>query len=498
MKNFIVAAMTAMLSLPIVAQNSEINRLLMHQKDGSVKVFAIEDVDSITFDNVTEKAVGLEVTAITGSSATIECTMPEGVSKYYVAVVPVDGMVTNIKTFVVENKQAEMAESGSVTLTGLKGGTKYQAAALAFDKYGIATIVSTVELTTKAAEAFTIEIDDVTWGDANVTITPTDTTMKYYYYCMPMSKVNTLDGGIDGIVKFDYDFWQMQADTYYMNLNEVIQEALISGAKTFRTSEESGMAMWGSESVVYCYGIDSVGNAVTPLCYKTFTTTLPIASSNEFDITINKIHPNSVEASITATNDDTYFIAVQRKKFVDYYASQPEAMAYALLSNNYNNPDAFANGNHNIAAEDFSLFTNQDYYIIVFGFNNGLSTSVKTIPFHTLRSSSSAITAFESYFYDENGNITAAKVADNTYTYEVESGTEPCTIFNDLTSVVTEASENYSYSYDSNDDACKLNITGSTIANQNGVYATMEVAIPTHPEVTTILFVSKSTLPTTE
>lgn len=370
-----------------------------------------------------------------------------------------------------------------------KGGTVTEFAIADIDS--ITFDVANTDTTAAKDITFDISISDITWGDAQVTITPSDAAAKYYYYTMPAWKLDQI-GGIDGIIDFDYDFWKMQANMYYMDVNDVIQEVLVSGPQSFRTSDDSGMFKWGNTALVYCYAIDSLGNVITPLTYKNFTTTMPNASSNEFSVKINKILPNGVEASITTTNNDQYFIGAQRKKFTDYYVNDPDTMAYVLLSSNYKNADAFTTGNHDIAAEDFSLYANQDYNLIVFGYDNGRSTPVTMVPFHTLRGASSTNMGFESYFCDDNGDVNLTKVADGTYSYAVEDGTAPCTLFNDLTAVVTEATDNYTYTYDSGDGTLTMTITGSTTADTDGVYATMTVNSTYHPEVTKIIFTVKT------
>lgn len=493
MKKLIFTVIALLLTVAGMAQTAETNRVILHQKDGTTKAYDIAALDSITFDNVSGEAVGIEVTATGASSATVKCTKPESVSKYYIAAIPDDGSVTDIRQYVIDNHQKELTESGTAEITGLTNGRKYLATTLAFDKYGIATETATAAFSTLNKEAFEIALDDFTWGDAHVVITPADQSMRYYYYAMPMSKVNSLEGGIDGIMKFDRDFWQYQADMYSTDINEIIQEQLISGRLDTRTSDIFGMAMWGTDAIVYCYGIDNKGNAVTSLSYKTFKTTTPVASDNEFTVKVDKVYPSGVEATITPKNNDTYFFAVQRDKFVNYWQDKPDTLAYQLLQNNYKNPDAFANGEHKIAKEDFSLYSGQHYNIIVFGYNNGLSTPVKIVPFITPRSASSTTSKFEEFFYDENGNIdpeTLKKVDDKTYAYYVDNGNEPCTVFGDITLIEAVPDSSYSYSYDSGDGTVKLDIKGSTTADTKGIYATMDVNIPDHPEITKILFVS--------
>lgn len=492
MKATLLFFITVCICIGSQAQTVSGKRMLIHGKDRTMHVYDVKDVDSITFAEIHLSPTIITVNEVSGSSAKIKVTLPDNALKCAVAAIPDDGSINDIKDYIAANHQIELKESADTVLRNLKSGTKYLAATLTYDKYEVPTTVSSVAFSTPSEAQFSITVDDISWGDARVTITPSNADMRYYYYCMPMSKVNTLQGGINGIMKFDYDFWQMQADMYGMTVNEVIQEQLTSGTQTFRTSEISGMAMWNTESMVYCYGMDGEGNVLTPLTYQRFTTSKPIPSNNTFDIQITNVTPTSVEATITPSNNDRYFIAVQRKKFVDFYAEKTDTMAYSLLSNNYNNPDAFATGVHQVKKEDFTLNGNQDYFLIVFGVNNGLSTPVKMVPFKTLRSSSSAIMAFESYFCNDQGapNLDKLQALGNkSFRYSVANEQVPCNIFTDLTSVVTTTTASYHYTYDAGDNQCSLEINGTKEADKDGVYATLKVNIPSHPDISTIFLV---------
>ncbi len=495
-KTLLIAVATLCAAVTTHAQQRNENRMLLHQKDGSTVVYAIDDMDSITFAQVANAGASVEVASVDGTTATVNCTLQKSCKKCYVAAVPDDGSVADIKTYILQNHQHELTESGTVQLAGLKGGTKYKAAVLPFDQYGITTDIATASFATEAADMFDISIDDITWGDAKVTIAPVDKTMKYYYYSMTMEKVNSIANGIDGLAQFDRDFWSVQANMYGCDINEIIQSSLVSGDQTFRTSEAGTMARWNSEVVVYCYGIDAQGNASTPVMVKTFTTTSPVPSSNEFSVTIDQAYPNGVKATITPTNDDTYFVAVQRKRFTDFYEGKLDSMAYVLLQSSYQNEGQFHSGAYTTSKDEYYLNANQDYNIIVFGYNNGLSTPVTMIPFKTPRSSSSAISRFEDAFCDDNGQVdteTLTDKGDKTWAYTIESASEPCELFTTITgitaSIAPESSAPYSYTYDSGDNACKLTLTGTSGADANGTYATMEVAIADHPEIAKIVFV---------
>lgn len=344
------------------------------------------------------------------------------------------------------------------------------------------------------SDQFVFVVSDVTWGDAKVTITPKDNEKKFYYYAMTAAKVATIENGIDGLQQYDYAWWEAMSQ-YYNSLNEAIQASLVSGPQTFRTSElTGGMGDAGSDVIVYCYGIDSEGQPTTTVHRTTFTTSLPNPSANTFDISIGRVLPTGVQLTVTPSNSDTYFLAVQRERYVNYYSDDTDAMATNLAKTYYNQTDAFHSGVYTSALDDFTLYSGQTYYAIVFGYDNGVSTPVTLKKFNTPRSSSTATYRFTSYFYNEEGTAIDTSVltatGDGVYTCVVESGDEPCEMFTYITNIEVEATDSYSYAYDGGDGAAKLALVGTSKADADGVYATLDVELTDIPEIRKIVFIA--------
>lgn len=345
-------------------------------------------------------------------------------------------------------------------------------------------------------DQFTISVSDITWGDAQVTITPKDETMKYYYYAMTMEKVGTIEGGIDGLQQYDYNWWEMMS-TYYSSLNEAIQNDLVSGTSTFRTSElTGGMGKWSSDIVVYCYGIDSEGEPSTELQKVTFTTTGCGTSSNTFSVSIDQATPTGVALTVTPSNDDKYFVAVQRERYVSYYGDDTEAMAFNLLSTYYNSADYFHTGTWSSEASDYTLNSGQTYYAIVFGYDNGLSTPVTMVKFNTPRSASTVSYRFSTTFMnDDDSDVNPemlTKTAEGEYNCTVESASEACELFTYITNIETSATDTFSYAYDFGDETAKLAFSGTSTASADGVFATLQVSLADYPGVKTIRFVASA------
>lgn len=72
------------------------DRMMVHQKDGSVRSYAISNVDSVTFGKSDVQGdVTVTVLASMGSLAYGSATMPEGCRNGDIALIPNDGTVTD-------------------------------------------------------------------------------------------------------------------------------------------------------------------------------------------------------------------------------------------------------------------------------------------------------------------------------------------------------------------------------------------------------------------
>lgn len=148
MNKFLLTLSLCLATVTAWAQSGSENRMSVHQKDGTVKVYDVATVDSVTFGSVaTEGTVTLSVTAQSGALALVSVTLPEWCGKCDVAVIPDDGSVADQTSYIRRNRQHRIAVSQTVTIGQLCPSAKYLLAALPYDKYGVPGTVTTLPLT---------------------------------------------------------------------------------------------------------------------------------------------------------------------------------------------------------------------------------------------------------------------------------------------------------------------------------------------------------------
>lgn len=150
------------------AQERNGNRMIMYKGADVLKTYAVDEVDSIKFDYVENKKVEIELLSVESNAAKVKFTKPDECDMYYVAVIPADSK-EDLMQYAQSSYVAKLKESSEYEYTNLKAGVKYIAIALAVDKYGITTVLSTIDFTTAASgyTEITSQYFDVDyWGDA--------------------------------------------------------------------------------------------------------------------------------------------------------------------------------------------------------------------------------------------------------------------------------------------------------------------------------------------
>lgn len=480
-------------------------RMVVKHVDGTIQTTAVSDIDEISFVDVEDINITMNVTSVSGAQIKVFCDKPSTCSKYAVMIFEVDEDITmNLCKQAVERGNAQVfTKSAEASFGGLQMNHAYAIVALAYDKYGIANSISKIEASTVAEQAFTIDVDDITWKDAHVVITPKDPDMRYYIGTMRIEKLNNeLDGDINNIVGFDYAWWNYVAAVAGIDVNVVIQNDLVSGTSDFRTSGEDGTVIfnWGSKGIVYCYGVDENGEMTTGFEYKIIETKAPVPSDMTFDVTVNELLPRTVHATIIPSDKEaTYYVNAQQKTYVDYYRNldQLDVMCFELVKDD---PTLIGiqQGDFTVDENLFpALRENKAYELIIFGFKDGKTTNVTLVPFNTLKTGKSSQQSFEYFFLNEEKTDCDAtcmeKIEDGVYSYQVSGSAEVLSTWKTLTGHdTTTAAEDYSYVYNSYDDyKLQFAITGHKTPDANGTYAEMTVSNPEYSFIKKIVFVGE-------
>ena len=223
-----------------------------------------------------------------------------------------------------------------------------------------------------------VEVTNLAWNGADIYVTPSS-DFKYYYECRTRAKFDERYGSAEAFYQKVYDGWASDAASYGYDVATVA---------SWYTNEGSGVAdigqlRWSTDYVFAIFGIDAEGNLATEVIIKEFTTLTPAQSSNEFTITINSLTKSSVNFTVTPTNNDQYYVTVEKVGTVSGYGpdqdkSYDDLIDYLLPEYENQLSQRLFSGEQTINNSDLGKSVNgfSDYVIVVWGFNNGPTTTV--------------------------------------------------------------------------------------------------------------------------
>ncbi len=233
-------------------------------------------------------------------------------------------------------------------------------------------------------------VSNITVQDATVTTIPSSDDLTYYWNFMDKETFEA-KGGAEKVIENRIAIWERNA-SYYDNTTwqEMMGYELVQGSMTESLGEYFyETLMYGTDYVVYGFGMDRDGNVTAPVSTVEFTTKEPSYSDNTFEVSVTSIVKGSFYYTATAhiepSNSDRYMVRFFTKEFVDKFDITPgstgekrfiaEEMLYYLED------DEMANGPH-----DFSYTRCResfDYYVVVMGINEDEtpSTSLTMVEF---------------------------------------------------------------------------------------------------------------------
>ena len=267
---------------------------------------------------------------------------------------------------------------------------------------GKATITAKVEgLEAKCAvevkaKGLEVDFEMVSLGkvSATIKITPKDPNMRYYYYVMSQEKYkqesSRSDTGIYGFEKSWYDFVAQQYPD--KTWQELFLADCTKGATTLKLPKSGYLLTMDPDStyVVYAYALNDKAELVGEVCTKVFKTKSSEKKNITFDVNIENIYANGVDALIKPSTNDKYHVTVQKKKFVDFFKNknQEYQMAKKIIEADLTEgfPQYLVQGEFKLTPQYREASQkNTDYFIVIFAYDeeNGVGSDITYIPFHT-------------------------------------------------------------------------------------------------------------------
>lgn len=278
-------------------------------------------------------------------------------------------------------KVATVDATGAVTAVGAGDAT-------IIAHYESGTAEMQVKVTTE--QAFDIQISDITNTACRFSINPADPTMRYYYNMRNVHGNYSIDvmeqhGSVEeNLYYFTRDWYQFMADSYAdgRSWNEAMQPHLNQGPVSGNYSEFYSMLDPGTEYALYCIGFDAQGYITAPIEMAKFETTAPQPSDNTFEIIIDKCLSTDAMFTINPSNNDQYLVCVQSgPRYVEWFIEHDkiEDMVQPMISQ-YANDSRYPSLHRGPATVKISDFvtprSQEDYYVIVFGYDDGQTTPV--------------------------------------------------------------------------------------------------------------------------
>ena len=258
------------------------------------------------------------------------------------------------------------------------------------ESFSVAVKQSAYVAAPELGEMHTIAVEEISWRDALVTITPENEDREYVAGIFTRSMYDAKFGeDKDAIIGHQLNYWKDTAAQYeeygyddpwqfYMQMEQRSGEQYISASELLNLT-------WGTDYVVYCFGIADDGTVTSAVTTAEFSTVAPEPSDNKFEIVIDNTTASSITFTVKTTNDDPYFVSLQQTGYTDSYGpdtDQPYEEMINDLVGTY--PDHTLNqkfirqGTAQFESEQFLSSVNamREYKVIVCGFENGPTTEV--------------------------------------------------------------------------------------------------------------------------
>ena len=273
---------------------------------------------------------------------------------------------------------------------------------------------------------FTVTLTSLHAGDVFFTIEPEDKEMTYWYSLQVKEDMMETD---EETIAADIEYFYSVAEYYGLTLQELLTDNLVAGDKEWMYNSLSPR----TEYVLYMYGVDTEGNALTDVDKLTFTTPAVGKVNCDFEIVVgDNVTANSFSITIVPSDDHVgYFYDVfPAAMYEEYCLSDPENVpAYikeyisALAVENKMTAPAVvgAISNYGALTDDFDLEDGiqpaNTYYVYAVGIgaDGSATTDAKVISVTTGRAPMNTFEITVSSVQDDRASVYVIPTQQESY-----------------------------------------------------------------------------------
>jgi hypothetical protein len=341
---------------------------------------------------VREVKLWLEVLDVTHESVTCNVEVNYDDATYYAACITKEQLGDDYgATYfyeVMANVTADMLYTGTqdITFEGLNPESDYYVVAFGYDaELAEATTFLEYEpvrtMPVPSDGLFTISVSDITWRDAIISVaTELEDGYIFGIYTAEEFAATTPEE----ILAKRRAVWEDYAASYDSPWTNFMGYDMKYGNKTLYASYDIMKLRWATDYVFYCIALDAEGNAVSQMATAEFSTVTPTPSDCTFDISIDYTDNSSVKFTVTPSDANTqYYVTVQRQSVVSQYGpdqtkSYDDLIAYLIPDYDSQIEPRLFTGEKSISNSQLNNSVNSfyEYVVVVFGYDNGPTTTV--------------------------------------------------------------------------------------------------------------------------
>ena len=295
----------------------------------------------------------------------------------------------------------EEAYTGTQTITAeeLTAESEYKVLYFGYDAaekrfttdYLVSDAIKTADFEITETIALELVAGSETWRNAFVKVQISDENLEYIFDIMEKSKWDELYAeNPEAIVAARIAGWEQDVDDglesnpTMENWQQYMAIYQHSYNQTINASEYYNM-YWSTEYVMYAFGMNDEGFQTTKVATVEFATATPEASSNTFSVEIGELTASTVAFTVTAANDDPYFLTIQDKRYVERFFGENaketwEDMIWDLtfVKTDEQIQDYIFAGSQSLTNADINknVDTLHEYQVVIWGFNEGPTTEV--------------------------------------------------------------------------------------------------------------------------
>lgn len=346
-----------------------------------------------------------DVTAnnLTSTSATLNVKPSLDDATYYFNLFPAEQVGDKAAEFVATlNIESIYMGEQSITFEELTPSTAYTFIVFGYssEQQRITTDVTRLDITTTEAEEpgpapelkemHTIELSEITWRDALLTITPEDEAQEYVCGIYTRAVYDERFGSDkDAIISARIAEWKATAEQYKDYGYDDPWQFYMQGEQHCGTCDilasELRNLSWDEEYVIYCFGITDEGNVTSAVTIASLETLAPSSSNNSFEIIVDATTESLITFTVKTSNDEPYFVSLQQTAYTDFFGPDAEQSYTDMIRDLVGTyPDNtlyekfIHNGTQQFTSDEFlsSINPMREYKVIVCGFENGPTTEV--------------------------------------------------------------------------------------------------------------------------